>query len=369
MGRSRTLSCVLAAVCGSGAIVMAVSPDEIPGTGANVAFDSPAKLAWEQFVYVNTPQGSGAAGDPVRWEAWASAERVFSDPNATPQWPTEPRSAGSESELVQRALLRALARSGNESGDERRVGAVSADSPDDASEVRFDRVAFDWIVLKQLWYLQGQQKWFDLYAMNQPVDVDFPGGATLIKASWKAIQESDKPRFHWRVENGRIWGLTALHVTSKILPGWFWSTFEHVENPGFQIVVHPDPFGLDGGAPSQALLDMMREAGLEAPVWSQYRLVGTQTEYTDRDGAPVVLANSVIEEGFTAASSCRTCHVRSTIGERGTRLSFQPKVGTPDPTWFVTPSHPPARRFLRLDYAWSLARAKPRTMTSGSGGE
>jgi hypothetical protein len=58
------------------------------------------------------------------------------------------------------------------------------------------------------------------------------------------------------------------------------------------------------------------------------------------------------------------------MGERGTRLSFVPIVGTPDPTWFVTPSHPPAKRFLRLDYAWSLARAKPRNMSSASvGGE
>jgi hypothetical protein len=337
----------------------------IPGQDSNVAFDAPSELAWRQFAYVNAPQGAGGAGAATLWETWASAEEVFANPDETPLWPSAPRSAGSEPDLVQQTLLRAVARHGNESGDERRVTRVPADSSDDVAEVRYDRTAFDWIVLKQLWYLQGQQKWFDLYAMKQPVDVDFPDGSTLIKATWKAIAENDKPRFHWRTEDGRTWGLTALHVTTKILPGWFWATFEHAENPGYSIVAHPDPFGLEDGRPSPALLDLMSRAGLDTSVWRNYRLDGTQTEYVERDGSPVVLGNSIIEAGFTASSSCRTCHVRASIGERGTRLSFDPLVGSPEPEWFVTPAHPPARLFLRLDYAWSLARAKPRTTMSG----
>jgi hypothetical protein len=361
MSRLVLLMSVLMVVCGGAAVVLSGGADEIPGEGANVAFDTPAKLAWDQFIFVNAPETPGAGGSPVRWEAWASAEEVFADPNVTPQWPAEARSGGSEPDLVQRALFRRLARLQSESGDDRHLSAVPEDSPEDAAEVRYDRTAFDWIVLKQLWYLQGQQKWFDLYALDQPVDVDFPDGATLVKATWKAISEADKPRFHWRIEDGRLWGLTAMHITSKILPGWFWTTFEHAENPGYPVVAHQDPYGLDGGSPSERLIAAMKSAGLDSAVWSNYRLVGTQTEYTDRDGAPVVLGNSVIEAGFTAVSSCRTCHVRSTIGETGHRLSFEPRVGSPDPTWFVTPSRPPTPRFLRLDYAWSLARAKPRT--------
>lgn len=361
--RSRSIQGAVAVVVS----IAVAALGQVPGENGNVAFDSPAKLAWQQFVYVNAPQGAGGPGTPVLWETWASAEEVFANPDSTPQWPAASRSAGSEDELVQRSLLRAIARQGNESGDQRRIGGVAADSPEDSAEVRYDRTAFDWIVLKQLWYLQGQQKWFELHAMNQPVDVEFPGGATLVKATWKVIAEADKPRFHWRVEHGRTWGLTALHVTTKILPGWFWATFEHVENPGYSIVAHPDPFGLDGGNPSRALIDLMEAGGLDSSVWRHYRLDGTQTDYTDRDGAPVVLGNSIIEAGFTAASSCRTCHVRATIGEGATRLSFEPLVGSPDPSWFVTPSHPPTPRYLRLDYAWSLARAKARTI-GGSGG-
>lgn len=365
---TKTSTWVAALILGVVALSL-VRAGETPGEGENVSFDQPAKLAWRQFVFVNAPQGSGDAGAPVFWETWASAEEVFADPYSVPQWPASPRSAGSEPELVQRALMRSLARAGNETGDERRIGAIGEADPADSAEVRYDRTAFDWIVLKQLWYLEGQQKWFDLYAMNQPVDVEFPDGSTLVKASWRAIGSSDKPRFHWREEGGKVWGLVALHVTTKILPGWFWATFEHAENPGLPMVAHPDAFGLDGSQPSRALLDMMKGAGLDEAVWSRYRLVGTQADYTNRDGSPIVLGNSVIEEGFTAASSCRTCHVRASIGEAGRRLSFDPLVGTPDPAWFVTPSHPPAKRFLRLDYAWSLARAKSRSGNPSLGPE
>ena len=30
----------------------------------------------------------------------------------------------------------------------------------------------------------------------------------------------------------RLFGLTALHITTKDLPNWFWATFESVYNPG-----------------------------------------------------------------------------------------------------------------------------------------
>lgn len=188
----------------------------------------------------------------------------------------------------------------------------------------------------------------------------FPDGSVLVKAAWRPIAEAAKPRFHWREHEGRPWGLVALHVTSKILPGWFWATFEQVDNPGRAAVAHPDPFGLDAaGEPSAALLELFGEAGLDRAVWSHYRLDGTQTDYVGLDGTPVVLANSVIEAGFTASSSCRTCHARSTIGAAGARLSFDPLVGAPDPAWFTAPGPPPAREFLQLDFAWSLTRAKP----------
>ncbi len=338
---------------------------DIPGEGQNVAYDQPAKLAWTQFVALNTPLTSGgpAGASGTLWESWAAAEEVFADPDTTPQWPTTMASGGSEEGLLQQTLFAAALDDGAVA-DFRRPALLAAHTTADAGEVRFNRTAFDWIVLKQLWYLQGQQKWFDLHAAHQPVDVEFPAGSTLVKAAWKPIQEADKPRFHWRQEDGQLWGLTALHITSKILPGWFWATFEQVDNPDYTLVRHPDPFGLEDDAPSSELVKLMVDGGLDPSVWTHYRLDGTQMDYVDLEGAPIVLGNSIIEAGFTAVSSCRTCHVRASIGEGGSRLSFAPVVGAPDPAWFETPARPPVPRFLRLDFAWSLARAKVRTQAA-----
>ena len=342
-----------------------------PGQGENAALDDPAQLAWRQFARVNLAAGSataGAGGDPapVAWELWASAAEVFADPANVPVWPTGAAARRFEPELVQQRLFRRRRSSPPGGAPPSGSLTVPAHPESEAGEVRIERTAFDWIVLKQLWYLEGQQKAFDFWAADQPTDVAFPDGSVLVKAAWKEIAPADRPRFHWRLHDGRSYGLVALHIASKIVPGWFWATFEQVDNPGRAAVAHPDPFGLDDqGEPSQRLLDLFRRAGLAAGPWRHYRLNGTQTDFVGLDGAPVVLANSVIEAGFTAASSCKTCHARSTIGAAGARLSFEPVLGAPDPAWFGT-SQPPVRSFLQLDFAWSLTRAKPRQAAPAS---
>ena len=47
--------------------------------------------------------------------------------------------------------------------------------------------------------------------------------------------------------------------------------------------------------------------------WNYYRLRGTQTDFTDPMGKPIVLANTKIEDGFMLTSSCITCHARATV--------------------------------------------------------
>ena len=349
IGAALAAGCLATAAAWSGAAdgrPGASTDTAFPGQSENVAFDEPAELAWRQFARVNLAAGPAAPGGgpaPATWETWASAEYVFADPNRVPVWPSGAAARRFEPELVQQRLFRA-----------RRTGLLGlpAHPESEAGEVRIERTAFDWIVLKQLWYLEGQQKAYDFWAADQPTDVAFPSGSVFVKAAWKEISEAEKPRYHWRLHEGRSWGLVALHVTSKILPGWFWATFEQVDNPGRAAVAHPDPFGLDDqGRPSTLLLELFDRAGLARDPWRHYRLDGTQTDFVDVDGAPIVLANSVIEAGFTAASSCKTCHARSTIGAAGARLSFDPILGAPDPTWFVSAAQPPERLFLQLDFA------------------
>jgi hypothetical protein len=119
---------------------------------------------------------------------------------------------------------------------------------------------------------------------------------------------------------------------------------------------------------------MMQQGGLP-PAWLNYRLDGAQIDFTDATGRPILLGNSITEDGFVATSSCITCHARSTIGPRiagqakANRLSVfkstSPLIsdnGAPDPTWYyVDPRKPATRKYLQLDFLWSLRNAKRRT--------
>lgn len=322
------------------------------GLGDDIAV---ARLAWERFVEVN--RGAVSGGRPAPWETWASADDVFS--GTEPVWTDAVAEVELETEPRQQVLFRELMATLRDT--ETRPGSElpqTASHPEQVTQVQLDRTAFDWVKLAKLWCLDGQRDHFERARAGKAVDVEFPAGSTLVKAVWKPIAEHDKPRYYWRLIGGRPHGLIALHLTEKLLPTWFWATWEHLDNPGRVAVTHRDPWGIDVDEPSTALLELLEGAGLEPERWSHYRLNGTQISYTDAEGRPTVLANSIIEAGFTTRSSCMTCHSRATIGESD-RLSFDPEVGNPDPDWFVVPSEPPTRAYLPLDFLWSLQRAKP----------
>src|SRR5262249_10687660 len=107
-------------------------------------------------------------------------------------------------------------------------------------EVRRNKATFDFIISNGLWYTEGIRKFFGAGG-----SVVFPSDSIEIKAHWKPIQESDKSRFHWNVDsNGKLFGLTALHIISKTIPNWTWATFEHVDNLGrCDVIGCNDAFG------------------------------------------------------------------------------------------------------------------------------
>jgi hypothetical protein len=69
-----------------------------------------------------------------------------------------------------------------------------------------------------------------------------------------------------------------------------------------------------------ALMAIMEKAGL-ARVWQNYCLKSSQVDYTDAEGTPNVLGNSVTERivgnGTISASSCIACHVYASFGSTG----------------------------------------------------
>jgi hypothetical protein len=219
---------------------------------------------------------------------------------------------------------------------------------------------------------------------------------------WRAIGEEDKARYQWeefrdaKSKRRYLYGLTALHIQSKVLPHWFWATFEHVDNP-YRPGLYDEGWltrSRDSVACPATQLDCNRVPtgfGLEGTRWENYRLRGSQIDYVDDEGDPLILANSELETGFQQSSSCMSCHVRSTIGpSRNDAASFVSSAdskdhpparpaamrlpvfkidadgkvtsynGPPQPGEFLLPGQAGGGRdtFLSLDFVWSLIEAQ-----------
>lgn len=317
--------------------------------------NSPDEFAWNLFAQLNT-EVPGTNGK-VLWETWALARDVFADPTTPPEWP-EPSPDRRTLEDAEPLLQQMIAQSHRSQGD----GPVPAFDPDAPSinETRMNREAFEFIVNNDLYYLEGQEDAFD-----RGVKIDFPIEAKEIKARWEPINPANAGQYHTAIVHNpntgesETWGLKALHITTKDIPNWFWATFEHVDNPAMERVVrNRDSHNL----PSE----------LEGTKWENYVLRGTQTDFVDSTGVPIVLANSIIEAGFQASSSCMTCHARATIGPRAGQFanrltvfeSFLPvvkgSIGMPDQELFWDLARG-RRRYLQLDFVWSLFRAGRRS--------
>ena len=215
--------------------------------------------------------------------------------------------------------------------------------------------------------------------------IDLPPDAIMIKANWLSeklakklgIQDDPKhPFIKQRLStsiNPKGGGkclltgthyLVAFHVSSKDIPEWVWTTFEHVNLPGRCDVtgcndsygyassdklpagvadnyVRPHEQSDDLNDPSQ-VFDRDKpytpekiRPGLDAALkamgigttasrdprepmatdlgWRSYRLKGSQVGFTDTMGRATILGNSVTEAGFMDGSSCITCHARAGI--------------------------------------------------------
>ncbi|MGD9922979.1 MAG: hypothetical protein AB7V13_16295 [Pseudorhodoplanes sp.] len=374
------------------------------------AMNHPDKFAWGLFFALNhpadlkadrgTPDGKKKLGDPgiTVWETWKLARTEVFLPNAC-------KPAGWKAPPAAPARVAALARgleSARASVDQRKVFdppkfsedaartigasvernsfepanlalarafsptrlAATVDAGELGNETRMNREAFEFIVDRNLYSIDGQEK-----ALDDNTAIDFPVAAKEIKAAWRLFTDRElDPTLNFRDLNGnsaiedderglrllertyhigygvvrnekigadevRPFGLVGLHIITKDIPNWFWATFEHVENPQASVgsLDRHSPAGK--GYPPEA----------EGTVWQYYRLRGTQTDFVTPTGRPTVLANTQIEGSFQESSSCITCHARASIGRRldnirvdGGRQLFAP--GT-----FVPPSAQVAR--------------------------
>ncbi len=226
--------------------------------------------------------------------------------------------------------------------------------------------------------------------------------------------------------------LVAMTNSSKELPSWHWYAIEHVANRGRcdyigcndsfgyltqgktvdgvtfgRNYIPPNPLG-DGQPDDNPAPDMPTGYGLlylpaqtgevitdplkavmqhygiatakvdadpktldpSDPAWANYRLKGSQTQFSTRDGVANILGASVTEGGFVNSASCMTCHSTATTDEYGNPgmasvgsisrmnlLGFTEGVtGAPQEAWFFNFGSP-MYDAMPVDFVWGILNA------------
>ncbi len=274
-------------------------------------------------------------------------------------------------------------------------------------------------------------------------EIVFPADAVMIKSDWISRERAEEIGLHDDPKNpyvkmsitspvlddngqilqpGEHW-LVAIHFSSKDIPNWVWTTFEHVNNPGrCDYTGCNDSYGyassdkvavgqahnytrpheicdglllpsyvLDiggiysGGEQQPGLADLFAALRIGTAdntslvpqstdrAWLSYRLKGTQVDFTDPTGRPTHLGNSVTEAGFVTTSSCMTCHARAGTDAAGTvplplgvfengltESGYLPSSnGVPVADWYNKSGQPPSLQVLQTDFAWGFMLANP----------
>ena len=153
--------------------------------------------------------------------------------------------------------------------------------------------------------------------------------------------------------------LTGMHITTRALPKWVWTTFENVNNAKYTTSTIELGIPESAQAVNGQIRPLLQEKGSK---YANYELVGTQIDFNQ----PKLLANSQIESHFQQASSCITCHAFASIATQDTgpfRLSFVDTTGG-NLSYYVgdvpqeTLDQIQQKEFIPMDFVWSMRLAK-----------
>lgn len=338
-------------------------------------------FSWNEFIAFNWPAKADCTADtarsilqikggnlgPVVWQTMMSSDDVFVAPDKTPaKWcdnrnvaalfGKEPRVLAQPAKAAaQDSTLEGLVNMSAPTGV-KAVGGVVTDQG--GRWLRYERLMNE-IELNEI----VKNKWYQLGVLDAQKSITLPTGSVEFKSAWKILTEREirAGRYYTTVAtvyntpekapspgtNPVTLGLVGLHIIQKTpqQPGFFWSTFEQVDNDkvffnphGSKIVnvqtaakpyVELDPNGKPVNAPVQItrVNKVAADPGLNAyyqkllagSVFANYRLVSTQWQTGGApQGTPPNVANIVIEtyvqtvKGPGASSGCLGCHINAT---------------------------------------------------------
>ena len=345
-------------------------------------------FSWNEFIAFNWPAKSDCTADtaksilsikrgnqgPVVWQTQMSSDDVFVAPTKTPaKWcdndtvaalfAKKPRVlAHPAKSAASEATLEGLAANISSPTGVKAVGGVVTDQG--GRWLRYERL-MNQLELNAI----VTNNWYKLSVLNAQSSITLPTGSVEFKSAWKILTPAEirAGRYYTTIAtvyntpdeapspgaNPVTLGLVGLHIIQKTpqQPGFFWSTFEQVDNDrvffnphGSKIVntqTAKKPYTelLPNGTPINAPVQITRvnkiaaDPGLNAyyqkllagSVFANYRLVSTQWQ---TGGAPAVtppnVANIVIEtyvqtiKGAGGSTGCLGCHINATAANNKT---------------------------------------------------
>jgi len=333
-------------------------------------------VAWDWFVALNSPL-TGAA--PKLWESWRQTSTVYlPNGHAPAPWGQTPSPPQAVIARAQQMRLDTNLPFHNLDSDVQVDGLALRDNIDPKirpvrANLRYQLLmnqdTFQYIVSNGIYNVNGQEAMakaskaadfpatsFELKTSwiwigdNQAVFNQLNGKYYIVNAYYERVDGSGKPNGLYEV--GRA-ALSGMHIISKPVPQWVWTTFQNVYDDQYTQATNKLPLSPAVRQANQKYQAALKNAG---SIFANYQLIGAQWQF-EAGGKPVLLANSQIESAFQLTSSCATCHSTASYSAADGYFNL---VKQQDGGIVYYTGNPPTDRlkgYNSLDFVWSLKRA------------
>jgi hypothetical protein len=329
------------------------------------------EVAWNWFVWINSPLTGGA---PKAWESWRQTSTVYlptgQQPAAWGQTPAPPAAVIAE---AQKQGLNTNLPFHNLDSDVQSDGLALRDkfNQNVRYQILMNHDTFTYIVDNGIYNVNGQEA---MAQANKPTN--FPASAFELKTSWiwigtnqstynqlkdkyyivnayyALVDGSGKPNGRYQV--GRA-ALSAMHIIAKPVPQWFWTTFQNVYDAQYTQATNKLPIAPAVTKANQKYRGQLKSMG---SIFANYQLIGTQWQFVDAGGKPLLLANSQIESAFQLASSCVTCHAVASYSATNGYFNIVKQQDGGITYYTGNPPTEQMKGYNPLDFVWSLKRAQ-----------